>query len=605
MRTIKKFTSWMLIAAMLGGAFAPAGNVYAEGHLTTTASGMTETIGTTIETSGATTETTGTTIETTEVTTEITGTTTETTEVTTEITGTTTETTEVTTETTGTTTETTEATTETTESTTETTENGEENTVTNPDLVATGLSPEKAKVIVIDPGHCGIHPGASGNGLREEKVVLDIAKECQDKLNAYGDVIVYMTRDDGSCCIKLGLGDCLASRNNYAKILDADFLVSMHINAGASSGANVLAAYKSGYHDTIRKQTQAFGKVALSKLSSIGIKNRGLLLRKSEAGNRYSNGKLADYYSIVRLGVLQNVPSVIIEHGYITSSSDCKNFFNTKAKRKKVGNADAKAIISYYNLEKKVVAGDFEEIDDATYYITSSGKKAAGWIKNDGAWYYFSEETGEMQTGFVTIENSTFYLNPQNGKMVVGWFTVNGNKYLTRGNGTLVTNQTYSDGRYTYLFGVSGKQLKKGLHTVDGATYYLNSKRRVVSGIVKVKGNYYGFDAETYQMLYGYQKIKGKYYYLDPDTGIMARKQIVTVSDSKYYFGSSGARQTGWVKYKSNKYYFNTQSGKMVTGWKKIKGKYYYFSKTTGKMQKSKWIGKYYVNSKGVRTKKK
>ena len=35
------------------------------------------------------------------------------------------------------------------------------------------------------------------------------------------------------------------------------------------------------------------------------------------------------------------------------------------------------------------------------------------------------------------------------------------------------------------------------------------------------------------------------------------------------------------------------------------KGKYYYFSKTTGKMQKSKWIGKYYVNSKGVRTKKK
>ena len=44
---------------------------------------------------------------------------------------------------------------------------------------------------------------------------------------------------------------------------------------------------------------------------------------------------------------------------------------------------------------------------------------------------------------------------------------------------------------------------------------------------------------------------------------------------------------------------------KTTEKWKKINGKYYYFSKITGKMQKSKWIGKYYVNSKGVRTKKK
>ena len=548
LKTIKKITSWVLVAAMLGGAFVPAGNVHAEGENTVTT--------TENQSSSETTENQPSS----------------------------------------------ETTTEATETTTET---GEESKVTNPDLVATNLSPVTAKVIVIDPGHCGIHPGASGNGLREEKVVLDIAKECKKKLNAYGDVTVYMTREDGNCCRNLDLGGCQTGRNNYAKILDADFLVSMHINAGASSGANVLAAYQSGYHDTIRKQTQAFGKVALSKLSSIGIANRGLLLRKSEAGNRYSNGKLADYYSIVRNGVLQEIPSVIIEHGYITSSSDCKKFFNTAAKRKKVGDADAKAIISYYNLEKKVVAGTFKKIDDSTYYVTEDGKKASGWVKSDGQWYYFSEETGKMQTGFITIDDNTFYLNPKTGKMVVGWFTVQGNKYLTRGNGTLVKNQTYSDGMYTYLFDAAGKQIKKGFHTLNGATYYLNSKRRAVSGITKVSGKYYGFDTETYQMLYGYQKIKGKYYYLDPDTGVMAKKEIVTISGSKYYFGTSGARQTGWVKYKGSKYYFNTQSGKMVTGWKKIKGKYYYFSKTTGKMQKSKWIGNYYVNSKGVRTKKK
>jgi N-acetylmuramoyl-L-alanine amidase len=406
----------------------------------------------------------------------------------------------------------------------------------------TGLSPVNSKIIVLDPGHCSKHTGASGNGLREEKVTLDISLACQSYLNKYGDVTVYMTREDGTCCSALKLGDCLAARNNYAKFLSADFLVSVHINAGSSSGANVLAAYKSGYNDSIRKQTQAFGKIALKKLKALGIANRGLLLRRSENKTRYSNGRLADYYSIVRNGVLQKIPSVIIEHGYITSASDCKKFFKTKAKRKKVGQADAKAIIEYYGLKKKVVEGTFINSDGATYYVGKDKTKLAGWVKSDGKWYYFDTMTGQMQSGFVTIGEDTFYLSPNTGEMITGWFTVNGKKYLARGNGSLVMNQTYSDGIYTYLFNSKGVQLKKGLRTVDNKTYYVNSKKRCVFG---------------------------------------------------------------WVTYKGSKYYFNKKTGVMVTGWKKISGKYYYFSKTTGKMAKSKWIGKYYVNSKGIRTKKK
>lgn len=490
---------------------------------------------------------------------------------------------------------------ETTEKTTEVTT---EEKVVDPNLVATNLNPATAKVILIDPGHCKVHPGASGNGLREEVVVLDIAIACQNSLDEYGDVTVYMTREDGSCCTKLGLGDCLISRNNYAKMLSADSLISMHINAGRSSGANVLSAYQSGYNNRVTKETQALGKTILSKLSTIGISNRGLLLRKSESGNRYSNGKLADYYSIVRNGVLDDIPSIIIEHGYVTSSSDCNKFFKTKAKRKKVGKTDTKAIVSYYGLKKKVVSGTFKNTNGETYYTLSNSKKAAGWVKDDGKWYYFDETSGQMKKGFVTINKETFYLSPSTGEMVVGWFSVDGNKYLARGNGTLVMNQSYSDGIYTYLFDASGKQLKKGFRTLNGKTYYLNSKCRVQIGVKKVSGNYYLFD-ETGAMLFGYQKYQQKYYYLDSSTGVMARNKIKEIDNAQYYFNSKGVRKTGWIKYKGSKYYFATSTGAMVTGWKKIKGKYYYFSKTNGKMQKSKWIGKYYVNSKGVRTKKK
>jgi len=479
-----------------------------------------------------------------------------------------------------------------------------ENYLQDYEKVVSPLSPLTSKVIVLDPGHCAIHPGAQGNGLSEEVVNLDITEACRDVLLSYGDVTVYMTREDGSCCRNLELGGCLIARNNYAKILDADFLVSMHINAGRDHGANVLTAYESGYNDHIRVETQKFGRIALKELKKLGIANRGLLLRKSGAGSKYKNGKKADYYSIVRNGVVQQIPSVIIEHGYISSASDCKKFFKTASKRKKVGEADAAAIISYYGLSQKVIKGEFQIINGNTYYVTAEGKKVTGWVKDDGKWYYFDDNTGVMQTGFMDFESEQVFLAPATGEMVVGWFVVDNASYLAKGNGAIVRNQTYSDGQATYLFDPSGKQLKKGFHMIMDSRYYVDKHKTVVSGVQKINGKYYGFDPETSVQLYGYQNINGKHYYFDELTGVAITKQIYEVNGKKYYFGAKGTRTTGWVKYKNNKYYFSKKNGTMVTGWKKLSGKYYFFSKTTGKMQKSRWIGKYYVNSKGIRTKK-
>ena len=574
MKTIKKFTSWILVAAMLCSPFAPVASVRAEG--------TTETATTTESLENATTESTTTEAATTETVMTEAGTTES---VTTEA-----------------------GATESTENAT--TEEGQDATTEQPaeesNLVPTELSPKEAQVVVLDPGHCRKHTGATANGLKEELVVWDIAEACQDALNDYGDVTVYMTRGDEDCCASLGLGDCLIARNNYAKKLDADFLVSLHINAGgAASGANVLAAYASGYRDNIRKETQEFGKIALTKLKAIGIRNRGLLLRKSGSGNRYSNGSLADYYSIVRNGVLQNIPSVIIEHGFITSTSDCSKFFRTVAKRKKVGKADAKAIIDYYDLCEKITFGEFVEEEGATYYQYSDGKRAAGWVKDDGKWYYFNETTGKMATGFITVDDEKYYLQPSTGEMQVGWIKLKSGRYFAKGNGSIVRSQIYNDTTGTYLFNSSGKQLGKGLHSVEDDTYYVNSKKKVVTGIATVNGKTYAFSTASGKMLYGYQNVNGKYYYLDSNTGVMIKKKIVSVKGNKYYFGASGQRQGGLVKYNKKQYYFSTTNGKMLKGWRKINNKYYYFDKKTGAMQKNKWIGNYYVNSKGVRTKKK
>lgn len=473
------------------------------------------------------------------------------------------------------------------------------------ETVASTLSPITAKVIVLDPGHCKTHPGAKGNGLREEVAVLHITQACRNALSAYGDVTVYMTREDGDCCRTLELGNCLIARNNYAKQLNADFLISMHLNAGWDNGANVLTAYKSGYNDNICVETQRFGRIALRHLKMLGIANKGLLLRKSGNGNKYPNGKLADYYSIVRNGVRQQIPSVIIEHGYISSSSDVSKFFNTATKRKKVGKADAKAIVEYYNLSVPIIVGTFRYENGVTYYVTAEGKKVTGWIKDDEKWYYFSPDTGAMQTGWLSYGGEHLFLSPSTGQMVVGWFEYNNASYLAKGNGVIVKNQLYGDGQHTYMFDTEGRWLMKGFHMLDGFNYYVDKDGYVVSGVEKINGEYYGFDTDTYQQLYGYQKVDGEYYYFEEQTGIAATRNILMIDGKTYYFGPNGERRIGWVKHKGAKYYFNKKTGNMVKGWKKIDKKYYFFSKTNGKMQKNKWIGKYYVNSKGVRTKKK
>lgn len=391
----------------------------------------------------------------------------------------------------------------------------EETTIENPTVeeptsaesekyVVSKLSPSTSKVVVLDPGHCNIHGGAIGSGLKEEKVVLDIAKACKKELDKYGNINVYMTRTTNDCCKSFKLGDCLEARNNFAKRLSADFLISMHINADASpymTGALVLPAYKSGYNDAVRVKTQKMGKAILSNLHSLGLKNTGFWLRKSD-DIWYKNGARADYYSIVRNGVLKKIPSIIIEHGYITNPSDCEKYFSTKAKRNEVGIADADAIISYYDLKQNTIAGKFVKRKNATYYVTPEGLKVKGWVKHNGNWYYFSQNNGKMKKGFLNIDKNTFYLKKSTGAMAVGWFNAKGSKYMAKGNGVIVKNTTYSDGINTYLFGKTGKKYIKGMH-----------------------------------------KIKGKYYYVSRKTKTIIRNKTIKIHGKKYYFSKNGVRK--------------------------------------------------------------
>lgn len=222
-------------------------------------------------------------------------------------------------------------------------------------------SPKKDLCIVIDPGHGGIQSGTQRGTVEEKTLNLKIAQYLKEALEKYKGVTVSLTRD----------GDydvSLTDRTQYSVDKNADLMVSIHNNATGDcaaydNGCTVLAA-KDGYKQELIDEEQKLACNILNELSALGIENQGILLRDSEANEKYENGELADYYAIIRGGVLKDIPTVLVEHAFVDDDSDFENYLSSDAKLKALVEADAKGIARYYQL------------------TTEDGKKAESPLEN-------------------------------------------------------------------------------------------------------------------------------------------------------------------------------------------------------------------------------
>ncbi len=116
-------------------------------------------------------------------------------------------------------------------------------------FAARPLTPEEKRkvdrllVIAIDPGHGGEDPGAIGpTGLREKDVVLAVALQLRERLNAKPGVRVLLTRDS-DFFVPLG------ERVKKAERVQADLFVSIHADAfftPEARGASVFALSQGG-----------------------------------------------------------------------------------------------------------------------------------------------------------------------------------------------------------------------------------------------------------------------------------------------------------------------------------------------------------------------
>ncbi|WP_066190350.1 peptidoglycan-binding protein [Gracilibacillus timonensis] len=152
----------------------------------------------------------------------------------------------------------------------------------------------KLKKIIIDAGHGGSDPGAVGNGLREKDLVLEISKRQQELLVEAGYVVGVTRAADNF----ISLSDRTTTANNWG----AELYISNHINAGGGRGAEV-------YHSIYGGRGKTLAEEIMKNLSSIFV-SRGTKSRQGQNG---------DYYHVIRE---TNMPSVLIEHGFIDNTTD-------------------------------------------------------------------------------------------------------------------------------------------------------------------------------------------------------------------------------------------------------------------------------------------
>lgn len=221
------------------------------------------------------------------------------------------------------------------------------------------------RIIVLDPGHGGVDPGTVARGGRFEKhVVLEYAQEIARRLEAKGKYKVLMTRDRD---VFLPLRE----RVRIAHEAAADLFISIHADSianrnirggaiytlsetGSDAEADALAA-KENKSDVIagvaldnhdEEVVSILIDLAQRETMNYGIRFAGVLVGELNDNNVPLRTK-PHRYAAFRVLKAPDVPSVLLELGYLTNREDEKFLLSPRA-RGAVARAIAAAVDKYF-----------------------------------------------------------------------------------------------------------------------------------------------------------------------------------------------------------------------------------------------------------------
>ena len=397
-----------------------------------------------------------------------------------------------------------------------------------PAQAATGI------IIAIDPGHGGSDSGAVANGLREKDLTLEVSLALKEELESYDGVTVVMTRSTDVRPSE-NLSEDLSSRVQTAAAARADALVSIHFNSGSplARGAEVWYGNSSSYNYATHTKGRQLSSNIQEELTDLGLADRGIKTRDNPYYN-YPDGSTGDYYAIIRQAREENMPGIIVEHAFLTSSSDAQ-LLRDPAFVRSLGVADATGIAQTYGLSK----GTWERSGD-TWRFVRDGQAKTGWFSAGGRWYWAGSD-GRTIRGWSTINGRRYFFDDSTA-MVTGWKKDGESWYYLRRDGDMATGWV-KDGRSWYYLGSDGVMATGWL--LDGGTWYWlgPSSGAMVTGWVNVGGAWYHM-AGSGAMNSGWLLDGGTWYWLDPSSGAMVTGTH-DVDGRTSSFASSGA----WLGY--------------------------------------------------------
>ena len=228
----------------------------------------------------------------------------------------------------------------------------------------------KKPLIVIDPGHGGIDPGAIGaNKIHEKQVTLALARELKSLLESSGQYRVMLTRDS-DVFIKLG------DRVKFAHKHEADLFISIHADSIEKPGVRGASVYtlseKASDAQTERlaareNQADLIAGIDLSvedeEVANILV---DLAMRDTMNQSKFFANKLVDMYKARQLNLLDtphryagfavlkapDIPSVLVEAGFMSNKQEAE-MLNTPAYRKKVTEVLKNGIDAYFEQVRK------------------------------------------------------------------------------------------------------------------------------------------------------------------------------------------------------------------------------------------------------------
>lgn len=201
-------------------------------------------------------------------------------------------------------------------------------------------------LVMLDPGHGGIDPGAERGGIREADLVLDFARELREVLLRRGVFDVGMTRNDDEFV-------SLDGRIRAARAAGANLLLSLHADAlpeGIATGTVIYllgdeasddsAAYLAERHDRadllagvdLNRNTDEIARVLMSVAwQDTAPRARGLadalVTGMGDADVRLHRRPVQSGAFTVLRAV--DMPSALIELGFMSSPRDLANLQDT------------------------------------------------------------------------------------------------------------------------------------------------------------------------------------------------------------------------------------------------------------------------------------